>query len=181
MRKITLSDVNRWKKNSFELALRLGYKQKILSSVLHTARYSVLPGYPPEGNWYGWCKYHPSHPEIAVYEYNLSTHFSESNVIKSALLKKGMPSAQADEIINKLRPVSPEDFFEVFNQSGMDHEAIGHLYHRMDGQDCSEKAAVRVQIQLAHERRYLAWELIREVMPAVLGYQFNIAEFNKTQ
>ncbi|MCF6149797.1 MAG: hypothetical protein E3K37_14170 [Candidatus Kuenenia sp.] len=87
-----------------------------------------------------------------------------------------MTEIQADEIIDKLRPVAPEDFFEVFNQSGMDHEAMGHLYHHIDGLDCSEKAAALLQIKFAHARNSPSWNLIREVMPAVLGYQINNTE-----
>ncbi|UCD03861.1 MAG: hypothetical protein JSW73_04955 [Candidatus Woesearchaeota archaeon] len=48
----------------------------------------------------------------------------------------------------------PKKFQEVWNQSGMDHELIGHIYNYFYGKDKSgnEKEAIETQIKLANYR-----------------------------
>jgi len=174
MRKITEKDIGRWKTNTVELAPKLGY-EKILSRI-NNVKFYLCPGFPPVGNWYGSFIY----PEIRVYECNLSTEYlnkSDSDIIKKELKKKGMPETDIDEIMRMLCSVSPEDFFEVYNQSGMDHE-IGHLYNYIAGRanDDEEKAASKFQIEFAKERNTNAWKCIRKIMPKVLAYHKNIGK-----
>lgn len=175
MRKITNEDISRWKNNTIDLAISLGYKKEILDQILKITMFENLGGFPPKGNWYGWCMYSFPQPRIAVYECNV-TSFFDYEKIKEALEYDGMPINVIDSIINHLKKVSLEDFFEVYNQSGMDHELIGHLYHYINDEDHSEKAASLLQIEFAKHRKSKAWKIILQIMPIILGYHKNVDE-----
>lgn len=173
---ITHHDLVRWKNNSLELAHKLGLDYKILDSIDKNVKLTLEKGLPPEEMWYGWCIFHKN--EVIVYSKNLSTE--DINTVMVALRAKGMPEKFIQEIIEVYNKVTPPDFFEIYNQSGMDHELVGHLYNYLAGEDHFEKAAVETQINFARERIGLVfgknWARVLEIMPKVLGYHKEIDE-----
>jgi hypothetical protein len=83
-----------------------------------------------------------------------------------------MPEKLLNEVMAAYSSISKEKFFEIYNQSGMDHELIGHGYHHFKNLDCGEETAVRTQLKMAEARAKgdQDWKRITEVMPAVLSY-----------
>jgi hypothetical protein len=170
---ITKKDLERWRDDSLSVASELGYDKNTLKEILVKSKLSILAGFPQSGIFFGYCNF--AKYEIQVYENNLSTSF-DFNFIKSLLKEKGMPQKVIDIVMKSLESITPREFFEVFNQSGMDHELIGHLYNEMAKQDSGEETSVYVQIEFAKARSGRAWEVIRNIMPVVLGYHKNIDE-----
>ena len=176
MRAITQKDIDRWKLNTIETAIKSGYDKKLLNWILANTRFAVLPGPPPDDNWFGWCHYDSKHPEIEVYSRNLSTEGFE--IGEMAMLSQGMPKKVVEDVMRVVRKLSEDEFYEIYNQSGMDHEIIGHLYHWLSNQPHSEEAASKLQLKFASARsaKYSGWKVILRVMPVVLGYHKNIDE-----
>ena len=85
-----------------------------------------------------------------------------------------MNSQTIEHIMNIYSSMSQAAFFEIYNQSGMDHELIGHVYNFLAGQDYGEAAAVNIQLQCAKARSGILfgrnWRRILTIMPIVLGY-----------
>ena len=172
--RITQRDLKRWKDNSIQLAMTLGYDQTLLNSIDKNTKLTLIRGLPPEGNWYGWCMY--GNQEIQVYHRNLSTEPRE--ILIAAMQSKGIPIEAITQIMKAYDSMEKEAFFEIYNQSGMDHEIIGHLYNYLTKQDHSEKAASIVQIDFAKVRSKTspAWASILKIMPIVLAYHKGIDE-----
>ncbi len=177
---MTLShqDLDRWKANSIELALRLGFDKEILGFIRSNTRLKVISGLPPEGMWYGWGNYDQKHPEIEVYSRNLSTE--DISLVIVALKHKRLPKELIEEIVETYNKVGKSKFFEIYNQSGMDHELIGHLYNHLAGKSHDERAAVQTQLTFARARSGVVfgrdWRRVLKIMPIVLGYHKSIDE-----
>jgi hypothetical protein len=175
---ISHHDLNRWKINSIGLALKFRLDKNILDFINRNTRLEVIHSLPPEGMWYGHCIYDKKHPVIEVYHRNLSTE--DISIVIVALKKKGLPEKLIEEIVRVYNKVSKAKFFEIYNQSGMDHELIGHLYNHIAGKMHDEKAAVETQILFARARSGLVfgrnWRRVLEIMPIVLGYHKGIDE-----
>lgn len=176
--KISQKGLHRWKKNSLSLALKMGLDEHILLTIEQNVRLSLIEGFPENEMLYGWCFYHKTRPKIEVYTHNLSTE--NSTTIISALRAKKIPEKDISNIMRIYEKIGARSFFEIYNQSGMDHELIGHLYNYLAQKNCDEKEAVMTQIAFAKKRSGLIWgrnwRHILEIMPLVLAYHKNIDE-----
>ena len=148
---ISQDGLNRWKTSSIRLALKLDFDKNILEFINRNTTLKLIPNLPPEGMWYGWCKYDPKHPIIEVYHRNLSTE--DISVAMDALRNKGLSDKLIEEIVKIYNRIGKPNFFEIYNQSGMDHELIGHLYNHIAGKSHDERAAVQTQILFAEARK----------------------------
>ncbi|MBW2968743.1 hypothetical protein KY314_01340 [Candidatus Woesearchaeota archaeon] len=177
--KITSKDLLRWKENSLKLASKKGCDPKILNFIKQNTLFMLIESLPPKGNWYGWCIYDDKQPEIIVYHRNLSTEPIEMAI--AALQADGMPDTEIGHIIEMHNKIGEEAFFEIYNQSGMDHEVIGHLYNHLNKAKHDERAAVYTQIDFAKDRSKSAsaWKLILEIMPIVLAYHKDVDELKR--
>ncbi len=67
----------------------------------------------------------------------------------------------------------PKGLFEVWNQSGMDHELIGHIYNYYAGLRNDEFGARKTQVEMAYRRgqdRFL-WRLAATFEPTIRSIQ----------
>ena len=106
--RITQRDLKRWKDNSIQLAMTLGYDQTLLNSIDKNTKLTLIRGLPPEGNWYGWCMY--GNQEIQVYHRNLSTEPRE--ILIAAMQSKGIPIEAITQIMKAYDSMEKEAFFE---------------------------------------------------------------------
>lgn len=92
-----------------------------------------------------------------------------------------MPNNIIQKVMLAYRQVLPEEFSEIYNQSGMDHELIGHAYHYLKNEDCDESIAVKEQLKFSQARANSSksWKIITEIMPVVLGYIKGIDELKE--
>lgn len=174
---ISEGELVKWMENSLKIALELGYNKEIIKFIRKNTILRLVKDIPPKGYWYGFCIYDKERPVIEVYRRNLSTENKEIGA--QALKQKGMSNSMIKEVM-KVLDVLGNEFYEVYNQSGMDHEIIGHLYNHLRGQKHDERAAVHTQIEFAKVRKGglhgNPWKLILKIMPKVLAYHKGIDE-----
>lgn len=133
-----------------------------------------------EGVLYGFCRYNLENCVISVLEKNISTFKGKGRKQRLQELKEIRLSKEDISKIEKtLEKISENSFYEIFNQSGMDHELIGHAYNYFSGSESrgfSEVSAVETQLEFAKERAKTSpeWKIILEIMPLVLGRLKNI-------
>ena len=120
------------------LALLKGKKSIKIDYIKRKVKLKLIRELPPEGMWYGRCVL-KKNPIIEVYHRNLSTE--DISTVAVALKKKGLSKKLIQEVIDIYNKVGKEDFFEIYNQSGMDHELIGHLYNCIKHLDHGERGA----------------------------------------
>lgn len=170
-RQITQKDIERWKSNSLKIAEKLGYDKNILERVRKKVKINLKTTKIPDNLWFGFAN--PLFNEVDIYSTNL---FSKSDIeILSTLRNKNIPEKTINKIRILLKTVPGKILFEIFNQSGMDHELIGHCYNLKTGKDHSEKAAVNVQLEFAKERSGLIfhripWKIVSLLAPIILHY-----------
>lgn len=161
--------------SSLKIALELGYNKELIQFIENNISLKIINSLPPQGFWYGFCSFKPLF--IEVYNRNLSTE--DDRTIIQALKYKGMPQSMVKELL-RIKELLGNDFFEIYNQSGMDHEVIGHLYNHLAKLGHDENAAVHTQIEFAKIRSAGAkgnsWKLVLGIMPKVLGYHKGIDE-----
>jgi hypothetical protein len=181
-----MDNLQRWKQNSIELALELGYDRQIkdpslgyelsVFDFIEKTKLKLSEEMPPIGIWYGYTYFSPRKAAVKVHYRNLSTESLES--VRTALEFTGLNEEQINNIFEIYENVGKDKFFEIYNQSGMDHEIIGHAYNYFIGQDYDERAAVNTQLELARARseQDKDWAVITEIMPMVLGHHKDLDE-----
>jgi len=141
--KITQSDLEKYRRNTLDLASKMGLDQEIFGD-LGKIDLRVIPGnsYP---KFYGHTNMFFDDKAIEVYEQNPSKHFS--------------------------KPIQ-----EAWNQSGMDHELIGHLYNFLAEEDGSERGARKTQLEMikvrAKEDR--SWYIAKLILKPLLRFRDKI-------
>lgn len=67
----------------------------------------------------------------------------------------------------------PRKLCEIWNQSGMDHELIGHIYNFYAGLKHDEPGARRTQVEMARERGNdsFLWKMAAAIEPAARKFQ----------
>jgi hypothetical protein len=67
----------------------------------------------------------------------------------------------------------PRKLWEVWNQSGMDHELIGHIYNFYADSDHDESGARRTQVEMAEYRgkNSFFWRIAAKIEPAARKFQ----------
>lgn len=171
MRSINKKDLKKWAEESVACALKLGYRADILEMLLKKTKLTVLPGFPPDGMWYGRALYLGENPEVQVYERNMITEGIK--YVKEQLKFKKVPDKLMNKLVAILRLTPNELLFSMMNQSGMDHELIGHLYNFFTDAEHNEQAACDTQLMFAKKRTglfSLQWKLITVLGPIVLLY-----------
>lgn len=178
---ITQSDLERWKHTSLETAIELGHDVALLDKMRDSKVASVGISSDRPANmlvWYGYCLHgmDPASVAIRVLPKNISNGSYEQ--IAYGLHFLGIPRESIASIREHLEQIPPNAFPELFNQSGMDHELIGHGYNYLKGLAHDERDAVAMQLELAALRAETSehWRIIRNVMAPVLGYLKNIEE-----
>lgn len=168
---ITKEHLLQWKENSLRIARKLGYDQSVLDFLEEKLLLEVNSRKIPSGMWYGWAHYDRKSPFIEVYQRNISCQ-SVPEIVDD-LRSKGVPEKTIKRVKAFLLIVPRRVFFMAFNQSGMDHELIGHLFNYLAKRDHGEEAAVKVQIEFAKARRgllfhKLPWTIIAYFAPIIL-------------
>lgn len=163
----------RWKTNSITIAKRLGYDGLILEFLNNNVTIQLKDQKVPWMFWYGYVEYSPTNPIIFIYNHNMSCE-SNKEIIEEFRLK-GIPESTLRKVALLLRVIPRKILFEAFNQSGMDHELIGHVYNQLKGNDHSERAAVNVQLEFAKARsgwmiHKWHWKLISLLAPIILEH-----------
>lgn len=187
---LTKKELIRWRKNTIVVAKKLGYHGKylhkkpeddedIFEHIINKVPLKLTKGFPPKDNWFGWCRYNFGKPEIEIYSKNLSC--VSQNIIIEALQKDKLPQKKIEKIIKHMKSISKSAFFEVYNQSGMDHEIMGHLFHYLKGKEHGEEVSVKIQIKFAEYRAKKMfgskkWKQIIKIMPVILGHHKDIDE-----
>ncbi|MBW2972855.1 hypothetical protein KY346_00505 [Candidatus Woesearchaeota archaeon] len=177
---ITIRDLQRWKKNAVLLADKLGLDTSVLN--LDKVYLDVIPrrASPSDiGGWYGFTHYSTGKVLIEVYRENIASDSPE--IVRVGLSSLGMPENIIDKVMTAYAKITPEEFYEIYNQSGMDHELIGHAYHYLKNENCDESIAVKEQLRFAQIRAKSSksWKIISEIMPTVLGYIKGIDELKE--
>ena len=152
---VTYADLKRWKKNSLELAKKLGYKKEILGFMENKVELRLLSGMPKGRHLiYGHTNIarskYAEYYTVMVYALNISC-LPEEALVK-VLKSMKVPPVKIDYMIKTINKIGKKKFFEIFGQSGMDHELMGHAYHIIERNDNSERTALNVQIKFAKAR-----------------------------
>lgn len=168
---ITYRELRKWKSNTIETARRLGYNEKTLDFLDKNVVIILARSKIPEGMWYGWAHYDDKKPTIEVYRKNISCE--NISTISEELRSKGVPGKTVRMVTTFLRAIPKRTLFKIFNQSGMDHELIGHLYNHFAKKEHGERAAVEVQIEFSKARggwlfHKLPWKIISYFAPMIL-------------
>jgi hypothetical protein len=163
----------KWKKKSLEIARKLGYDPNILNLLDKNLVLELNNSKIPKGMWFGWAHYDDKYPKIEVYTKNLSCEDIPN--ILNELRAKGVPDKTVWWVAKLLRIVPRKIFFSIYNQSGMDHELIGHLYNHQADKKHNERAAVDVQLEFAKARsgwlfHRLPWKVISYFAPIILHH-----------
>jgi len=105
---------------------------------------NIIFGYAESGGFYldkGQLVF--KQPMVYVYHKNYSTFDKFFNLLK----KKGLYSSELEKMIRNL--FTEEDLFETYNQSGMDHELLGHIGSWLSDKKGDERDACIVEHQVA--------------------------------
>lgn len=171
---ITLGEYEDWKNNSIETASKLGYNSEFLG-YCKKVKINLIKGKPKKVIF---GSYNRGDGEVNVYSENISTQ--ELFNLPILFRKRKVPNYLIQKAMDIINKIGKKEFYEIFNQSGMDHELIGHGYHFMLNQDRTEKTAVGAQLKLARARAGIIfgrnWRLMIKIMPVFLGYHKDIDE-----
>jgi hypothetical protein len=127
--------------------------------------------------WFGWTHDNPEnikYPKVSVFSRNMSTE--PYSYARERFIEAGLTSETVDKVILPvIKEMGPKNFFEIFNQNGVDHEVMGHAYHfiKFPQNEAAhdEKVALMVQMEFAKIRAgpFLGhnWKRIIEIMSLV--------------
>jgi len=143
MNRLKNSDLEEYRKNSIEVAKRIGLLDDSILNELKNTELKVAKEERPRGIWYGF----------AIYEGD------------------NWPNTGSRVEVYEQNPASwmPKYLRDVFDQSGMDHELIGHIGHYHAGKPHGESRACIVQKVMAEERakNSWGWKLAAKAIPYV--------------
>ena len=151
-------EVERWKKNSINVAKEIGLLDNlILKKLENHPKIRINTHELPEGILFGISHYDLN--LIEIYANNPSTKGKEEG--HSLLESKGMPQAEIKDIMGIIKKMPEEELYELFNQSGMDHELIGHFGNYFSSKKSDELAACTAQQIMAKYRgkNDFLWEI----------------------
>lgn len=158
--RITHDDLHRWKRDSISVALASGLDKDVLEYIDKSVELSVRHGhsYP---RFFGCAK---------ILFRDGKTPEETIKIPLEVLVYEINPSARL-----------PYSLREVYNQSGMDHEFIGHVYNSAAGLPCNERAAVKRQMEFAYYRagKNNLWKAALVLMPAAAASISVIKAFRK--
>lgn len=169
---ITWDNLTYWKQNSIDIAKELRLLEDSVLEELKNANLCINTKKRPEGICYGFAHYDAK--EIEIYSQNPSTEGLSSML--SLLKEDGMPQSKIKDFINSISRIPDKKAFEIFNQSGMDHELIGHLGNYLSNKEHNETAASAIQKIMAEYRGKIdpVWNLVIELIPIFQKYHRNV-------
>jgi len=173
---IDLESVKKWKEESIKVAKEMNLFSDDIINDLKTVEIQLLPEpLPEDGNIIfghaegsGFYLDKSSNqlvfqkPKVCVYHKNHSSSFDEFfNLLK----KKGVYSSKLDRMVRNC--FTEKDLFEIYNQSGMDHELLGHIGSWLSGKKGDERDACIAQYQTAgyRGRESKKWEYATKFIP----------------
>lgn len=170
---ITHNNLKKWKANSIKIARKLGYNESILNSLDANVELKVNHSKIPKGMWYGFVNYDKKNPVVEVYSKNLSCE--SIHAIVEELRNKGVPKGTTKLVAFLLKLTPRKLFFNIYNQSGMDHELIGHIYNWFSKKEYDERVAVKVNLEFINARGgfsflKLPWNVFSIFAPILLFY-----------
>ena len=178
MKEITYPDLQQWKTNSIDAALKIGLDNSLLTRIRDFKDVSAIRMVSrmegDENFLFGYClpdvQLKKKSFIVGVFPQNLSC--DEPRILLEKLSNLDIPDEKREEIINVYHKISPEEFFDIYNQSGMDHELIGHGFNYLKGNDYGEHAACSMQLALTDHRSENSenWREIRKIIPIILEY-----------
>ncbi len=149
MHKININDLERWKKDSINTVRKVDklLNKDILYTLENKINLEINTEKRPKDIWYGHAFYNDEPKNSVVEVY-------DSN-----------PSR-----------FLPRYLSEIFNQSGMDHELIGHIGYYLSGEEHGEKEACVVQKIMAEkrEKNSLGWKAASKLIPKVQEYHKDV-------
>lgn len=154
---ITQNHIEKWRKNSIETAGEMKLFPGDVLDDLAKARIFIINDSPPEGAWYGRC-----------FRYNVQTFLADS-IIHSREARVGVYE-------NGVGRFLPGQAGEIFNQSGMDHEIIGHAANYISYLPSQEKEACIAQKKMADFRANSdsGWKIYAKALPRILKFHRNV-------
>jgi len=166
----------KWKEESIRGAKETGLFSDNIINELKSVEIQVLyEPLPEDGNIiFGYAEYGGFYldkssnqlvfqkPKVCVYHKNHSSSFDEFfNLLK----KKGVYSSKLDRMVRNC--FTEKDLFEIYNQSGKDHELLGHIGSWLSGKKGDERDACIAQYQIAgyRGRESKKWEYAAKFIP----------------
>lgn len=145
---IKTDELQKWEKNSIETAKSIGLLDDEILDILENSIVLKLNlDERPSGIWYG------------------QAYFVE-------------PKEESFIEVFERNPAGylPSGLREILNQSGMDHELIGHIGHYLSGKPYGEKNACVAQERMAKKRgeKSIGWKSASKFIPLVQKYHRNV-------
>ena len=173
MIEITYKHLEKWKVNSIKVARKLDYNESVLSFLDDNVKFTINKSKRPNFMWYGQAHFDEKSPVIEIYNENLSCE-SVPKIVKN-LKEKGNPGIIIFLVGIMLEITPRELFFNIYNQCGMDHELIGHIYNWFSKKEYDERAAVKVNLEFINAKcgfsfLKLPWNVFSFFAPILLFY-----------
>ncbi len=164
---ITLADLEKWKQNSLDTARAMNLCEKIVLTCLDSATLS-LEDCCPDGVLYGAADYWSL--DISVYSDNPSTKMLSQSDLSLFLEQEGFEKERVGKLLSLFEQVPSGTLFEIYNQSGMDHELLGHLGNSYSDRPSGEFEACKTQVEMANyrAREDKNWAIISKILPEIL-------------
>ena len=178
MKEISYWDLQQWKQNSLDTALRCDFDSELIERM--RSRDVVMLGLDDEIPSLGRCCYDPQSifglPDAEEREKVLILMNPENIVVKGikdirkATKEKKIPLLVREFLLSSYL-LTGKKGSEIAMQTVMDHE-IGHGYHYLAGLESGEEAACRMQLYLARERgkNDWTWWLTSKCIPLAVRY-----------
>ncbi len=162
--RINPKKLDRWRGDSIQTAGNMEILERETLSELENATLNVNKKPRPESVFYGSSDCEGK--EIEVYSKNFS---QKKKKIPKMLKERGFPRNEVRNISKLLKEIPKKEFFHIYNQSGMDHEIIGHMGNYLEGNEYGQKAAFETQRAMAEYRgeHDENWELMAGLIPIV--------------
>lgn len=169
---VDLKFVNQLKDESIMTAEEMALFPKNVIDELYDTKIEILKGWPELDELIfgiATCGYHFYSTDdirfekvVQVYEHNYSESF---DAFFGLLKRKGVYSKELERTIRE--NFTEEDLFLIYNQSGMDHELLGHIGSKLNGLAGDERDACVIEYQVAGYRgkRDRRWAIAAEVTP----------------
>jgi hypothetical protein len=166
---INYNDVEKWRNNSILTAADMNLFPKDILNELKEVPITIIDEPLPKDLTliYGFVSTYFFQDGKRIYKVNIfHENYSKSFDDFFWLLKqKELYSSELESLIRRL--LTQEDLFEIYNQSGMDHELLGHIGNRLIGKKGNEEDACITQYKLAEYREQNddIWKLVAEFIP----------------
>ena len=166
-------DLKRYKAKSIDTAIEMKLFDDRIYERLGKSLIVLKHEKMPSNIEYGQANYEKN--IVSVYSENVSDHISD---IGHVLEYMGVSREDKCFCKNCISEMGEEKFREIFNQSGMDHELIGHIGNHAAGKSHGEYSACKTQFSMAEQRAKddADWSAGAEMMSKILPHHKKIPE-----